>query len=97
MMGGLYFKRRSNKVTIIPLRNVLLRAYDPNRDDEHWLEAQDCIYGNRASSSFFRFVKKYINLGWEIRYVDSWNDEHHVLGAVHNNVPAFVKDYEDIL
>lgn len=79
-MRGVYIQRH-NKVAILPMGKLWLKVYDPKRSEEDTLVAQDVLYGNHTELATYRFIKKYLNLGWDVTYVDKYHDEYPVIAV----------------
>lgn len=95
-MTGVYVQKR-NRVTILSMGKLWLKAYDPERPEEEMLVAQDVLYGNHTELATYRFIKKYIHKGWTINYVDMWHDEYMVVGAMLNKDRICISGYEEVV
>ena len=94
-MTGVYVQKR-NSVTILNMGKLWLKAYDPKRHEEEILVAQDALYGNHTELATYRFIKKYMDMGWDVTYVDTFGDECPVIAVMYDNKSICIPGYEEV-
>lgn len=94
-MTGVYVQKR-NRVTILNMGKLWLKAYDPKRPEEETLVAQDVLYGNHTELATYRFIRKYMDMGWDVTYVDSYHDEYPVIAVMYDKKSICIPGYEEV-